>query len=341
MAENIYTLAQSRTKQPVKPAKLVNGNGSDLNEGLTATGRSKRKFITTQLNLALIDVAKEMKDAAMEKTFWNAFHCQRKITSANGIVYGNYCKNRSCMVCMSIRKAEMINRYFPIIEKWDAPYFVTLTAKACTAKYLDQHMDKMVKSLQLICDRQRKRHERGQGIKLVGVRSLESNFNPKARTYNPHFHLIVETEEMAKLLVQEWVKMWPPRHALPECQHYTKINSVTKSLIEVIKYGSKIFVDPEGKKCRSYKPQELRLYAKALYTILKAMKGRRLFDRFGFNADTEPRHYPGAKVIIDFSEWTYSLKKCDWVNRRGETLTNYTPTVDHIDLITGIDFSLY
>ncbi|WP_158235300.1 hypothetical protein [Flavobacterium sp. 9] len=45
--------------------------------------------------------------------------------------------------------------------------------------------------------------QKDNGIKLVAVKSLECNFNPKTQTYNPHLHLIVASNEIAELLVNE------------------------------------------------------------------------------------------------------------------------------------------
>lgn len=284
------------------------------------------------LALACVDVAKEKKDPKMEQTFWNIFHCQRKITTVNGLIFGNYCGNRGCTVCMSIRKAQMINTYYPIISQWEKPYFVTLTVKSCSAKRLPQMMDKMVRAFQLIKDRQRKRHERGKGIKIVGIRTLESNFNPNARWYNPHFHLIVETREMGELLIAEWLKLWTPKYAGRAGQDIRPVQDLTKKLIELIKYGSKVFTDPLGKKYQHREGSTI-FYAKAQYNILKAMKGHRIFERFGFNNPNPTEAPTGAKAVIDFDLWTYNLKQRDWVNKAtGETLTNYAPPAELLDV---------
>jgi hypothetical protein len=335
----IYTLAQSRTTEKVKSAKIVTGKGSDLTDGLTAEGRAKRKFVTVSMVLSLVDIAKEKKDKEMETIFWNAFHCQRKITSVNGIIYGNYCKNRCCTVCLSIRKAELINRYYPVMSEWEQPYFLTLTVKACYAKRLPLMMGKMIKAFQLINDRQTKRHKRGKGIKLIGVRALESNYNAIMRTYNPHFHLIVKDREIAEVLLTEWLKQWTPRYAKRAAQDIQPVRNLTTNLIEIIKYGSKIFTEPDLKLKSKNEKGTRKIYVKALYNILKAMKGRRLFDRFGFDVESSKRETVGASVITDFTEWVYIPKKMDWIDRKtGETLTNYNPPVDLLELLSyGID----
>lgn len=332
MEKPIYTLGQSRTETRPTPTRIVNGKGSDITEGTTAENRGKRKFVSTSLALACIDVAKEKKDPKMEQTFWNIFHCQRKITTVNGLIFGKYCGNRGCTVCMSIRKAQIINSYYPIISTWKKPYFVTLTVKSCSAKRLPDMMDAMVRGFQLIQDRQRKRHERGKGLKLVGVRTLESNFNPKRKTYNPHFHLIVESKEMAELIIAEWLKQWTPKFAGRQAQDIRPVKDLHKNLIELIKYGSKVFTDPTVEKYK-HRKGNTKVYSKAMYNIFRAMKGHRIFERFGFNNPTPKEAPTGAKAVIDFELWTHNLKLRDWVNNdTGETLTNYAPPAELLDV---------
>ena len=42
----------------------------------------------------------------------------------------------------------------------------------------------------------------------------------------------------------------------------------------------------------------------------------------------------GAKIVVDFDQWTYNLKQHDWINKQtGETLTNYTPPHDLLDVL--------
>jgi plasmid rolling circle replication initiator protein Rep len=59
-----------------------------------------------------------------------------------------------------------------------------------------------------INDKYYKRHQRGKGFKLIGIRSLECTFNPISREYHPHFHLIVADEQMANVIMQDWLYAW-------------------------------------------------------------------------------------------------------------------------------------
>lgn len=97
------------------------------------------------------------------------------------------------------------------------------------------------------------------------------------------------------------------------------------ALIETIKYGSKIFTEPDLKKKSKLKTPP-RIYARALDNILVAMKGKRIFERFGFNLLEQPEQTNSTKVVVDFENWTFPKDSSDWVNEEtGEALTGFLP----------------
>ncbi|MEZ0007158.1 hypothetical protein ABH942_002537 [Flavobacterium sp. 28YEA47A] len=69
--------------------------------------------------LNLVGVAKEKGEDEKLKSQWNIYHCQSQVITANGRIYGRYCKNRFCTLCCRIRKAKIINKYYLIIELWE------------------------------------------------------------------------------------------------------------------------------------------------------------------------------------------------------------------------------
>ena len=98
--------------------------------------------------LSLVDVAKEKGNDEQLKSLWNTYYCQSDIISTNRCIYGRYCKDRFCTLCCSIRKAEIVNKYLPIIEKWEEPYFVTLIVKPCKAEKLELMVSKVLQGFQ-------------------------------------------------------------------------------------------------------------------------------------------------------------------------------------------------
>ena len=321
---NINTLADSGTNKTGQNNIIVNGEGSDLSKKEALKGRAKRKTITQIMMLNLISIAQENGEPELEKSYWNTYYCQQNIVTADGRLYGKYCKNRFCTLCCANRKAEMINKYYPILKNWKEPYLLTLTVKACKSHQLKAYIKIMLKTFQKITEKYRKRHQRGTGLKLVGIKSLESNFNPKAQTYNPHFHIIVKDKWMAEVIKKEWILRSKQGYAVHWCQNIKPIQNLETGLIEIIKYGSKIFTEPDLKK-KAKQTDTAHIYLKALDTILTAMKGERIFDRFGFNAPKKikPKFIP-AKLLSIYDEWEYNIESSDWINTvTGEVLTLY------------------
>ena len=147
------TLAQSGTGTKSKEVKLICGNGSDLNDTKALKGRAKRKFVGQNLTLKLIDVAKAINDEEKIQSYWNTYHCQNQILSSRGRLFTKYCKNRFCPVCCSIRKADIINRYLPLIDSWSDPHCIVLTVKAIKGKSLRAVIESMLKMLKKIINK--------------------------------------------------------------------------------------------------------------------------------------------------------------------------------------------
>ncbi len=308
---------------------IVKGNGTELNNTKALQGRAKRKMITQKMALSLIDVARIKGEDERIPGYWNTFHCQSRVVSSEGKLYGDYCKQRICTVCSSIRKAQIMNQYLPILREWDEPYFVTLTVKAVPAKWLEGRVKDLLRAFKIITERYRKRHQRGKGKQLIGLKSLECNFNPQAKTYNPHLHLIVPNGEIAETLVNEWCKLWTSKFVSSAAQNSQPIRDREKCLMEVVKYGSKIFTEPDLKKKTKQNCSPF-IYVSALDNILWAMKGHRIFDRCGFNAETSYKRKAGKSMPLKkYDQWDFDPAQSDWVNSESdEVLTGYMPPAE-------------
>ncbi|WP_152269641.1 protein rep [Agriterribacter humi] len=340
---SLDTLAQTETSFASGDAIIVNGKGSDVSNIKSLKGKAKRKLVTQKMIFSLLDVAKKNGSKDRVKGYYNTFHCQNKIDTANGRSYGKYCKNRFCTLCAAIRKAQIINKYLPELQKWKAPYFVTITAKSVHAKSLKKRMQDMNRGLRILTSKYRKRAIRGTNIKLIGIKSLECNFNPRDKTYNPHLHIIVKTKDMADILVKEWLQLCTPKFARSFGQKIIKIKDLEKQLIETIKYGSKVFTEPDVRKKGKKKEgsADIRnIYVVALDNIFEAMKGLRIFDRFGFNLPPNLlKNEAHSTLVTDFKEWVYDIKTFDWRNTKtGEFLTKFHPMFNLLVLLElGID----
>ena len=277
----------------------------------------------------MIDIVKENGDTEWEQRYWNTFHCQTKLVSFQDRYYTDYCKNRWCTTCCGIRKAYLLNKYYPIISKWEEPHLVTLTLKSVKANQLKSRINQMIKTFSKIIDRQRKRHERGKGFKIYCVKSLECNFNATKRWYNPHYHIITPNRNTGVFLKQEWKKEWNKSsfNVGDEGQKVQKIDNNEKGLIEVIKYGAKILSDPNPAHKRKRKKGDMKglnIYANALHTIYKAMNKHRLYGSIGFKLPQEKQENIPFKMVSNFETWTYQPKEMDWINNStGNQFTEY------------------
>jgi len=343
---NFNTLVQTGTttspKQPKTRGKTVCGKGSDISDQKVKQGRMKRKFLATTLVMELLKMAEEENNKKFIKKFWNTFHCLNRVVESDGKIYGKYCKNRVCLVCLDNRKAILMKKYLPMLQTWEAPFFVTLTVKAVKAERLPFLIKNLKRGIQLILNGNSKDVARGKTpIKLIGFSSMECEFNPDKRTYNPHFHIIVPNKAIADKLVNYWFGKAKIKGLIDrKAQHSVQIRDKEKTLKEIIKYGSKIFTNPELRKKIQTKGKPT-IYLKALYTILKAFDGIRLFERFGFN--TEAKNNGKTKELTHletYRDLQYDISKADWVEiGNGNPLTSYEPPEElrhiienHIDL---------
>lgn len=161
--------------------------------------------------------------------------------------------------------------------------------------------------------------------KLVGVKCLECNFNSRTKTYNPHLHIIVPDVATAEILIAEWLKKWTWKFTRRAAQHMRKVKDIENDLIELIKYGSKVFAEP-GKDTRgNILPP--KVYAAAYETIFNAMKPYRIFERFGFNLPKKTPKQKGPEFLSQYDEWVFNPAVNDWHNvATGALLTGYLPT---------------
>jgi hypothetical protein len=277
--------------------------------------RSKAKNISNVIALKCID---NCKDNYEEKEFWRIYNCANKITQIDGTLTTEYCNHRACIVCCRIRSAKMIVGYSEPLSELKNPYFVTLTVKNISAEKLTYEIDKM----NLIFNQIKKRatYLKNKGdfkIQIVGIRKLEVTYS-KAKEYHPHFHLIIESREMAHFVLREWLKRY--KGTLRIGQDLRKADE--NGMFELFKYFTKMFTK-EG------------VYTKPLMVMLKALKGRRVFQPLGLKKTVEVSEDVEKITTQIYDEldkedtaiWEYMQSETDWINKEtGELLTGYVPT---------------
>ena len=346
-SERFNIIAQSGTaSQKVwmnKPKITVRGNGTRPPNLIALQHRAQKKTITQRIMQELLPIAYNKGETARYYSYLNTFNCQSQIYTANGRMFGTYCKNRFCEICLGNRRGEKSSKYLPIIRLWPCPHFLTLTLKAVPGERLSDRINEMIKAFETIREKLKKRNQRGKGIRIIGVRSLESNFNHIDRTYNPHFHLILPNFQTADTLRTEWINYWGDvKICEPEAQNNKLIANVSWQLRETIKYGTK-FLSREKKNWKTGEIMKPLICVAAIDNIFSAMKQHRLFDRFGFDLPKPEKQETGKfSSLTEFREWNYTYENFDWVDEEnGERISRFAPAPKLIiDLETNINRDL-
>jgi hypothetical protein len=334
------TLAQSGTDCRLKTVKGVsNEEEFTLTEATKTSSKEKlysramRKFVSRSLSLGMIDYIKTLSNEITEderseysKSFWNMFYCVSSLKRKGSNIQGRYCKNRLCMVCNSIRQAQNINRYLPVISGWKDMRFVTVTIPNVAKSDLKSALKEMDRVYKAIKDFLNKRHRRGKGKKFVGIKKIECTFSTKFLNFHPHYHFLIKDPETAEIFVSEWLKRTKGIGTNTKGQDIQKgdINSAKELFKYFTKVSTKVETNKKGVK-KSY------IYLDALYVQFVAFRGVRTFSKFGFKLPPE-EELPKAEYELEFDdseegqvyEDHYYWNKEDWYSvKTGVGLTDH------------------
>ena len=311
--DSLDTLAQLGTNDH------FNRSGDDDFDVVSATEKSdkkslkkraRRKYLTSGYIGALVDAAKTNDASSLTKSYWSTYHCAKTLVlTSDGKVSGKYCKNRWCLVCNSIRTAQLINKYQPVLDSWDNQYFVTLTTPNVEACDLREAINVMQGIFVKAKERLKKRAQRGKGEKFKGIRKLEITYNPLRNDFHPHFHLIIDGKTNATSLLDDWLKgyndsfhstIWG--NADMKAQDIKKVDA--GGAMELFKYFTKV-ISGKGKEDRM-------IYADAMDIIFNSVKGKRVFQPFGFTVKSELKDKENESDSYVITEYEWDQFKADW-----------------------------
>jgi hypothetical protein len=298
---------------------FLTGMGLDLGNLSALERRAKRMLLTQTTNLLLRDIAKADENWKWYNRFETTLLCQTELVEAEHRSHSIYCRERCCLICLANRKAQIVNTYLPIVKDMPDPHFLTITAQSVTKDGLKVRVDETVKAIRILIARYKKRWQRGKQIQFYGLWSLESNYNPLKLTYNPHIHMILPTEYAAQTFMEDWMEYWKQK-GVPisiKGQKYRKVDKDReKDLIEIVKYGSKIFTEPDiAKRIKYNLPKKPSfIYVRALYNILMAMDGYDVFNTFGLPPLNLKKPCKRTKKVTEYMAYNYDLAAADWVN---------------------------
>lgn len=284
--------------------------------------RAKAKYITNALTNQLRKL-----DSPLRKSYVNTFFCTQTIVQNKNVLTSTYCNNRWCVVCNRIRTAKLINKYSGEFEKFTSPYFVTLTIPNVRSVKLKETIEDMVHTFRGITNYVGLLHRRGSSQKLTAIRKTEVTYNNVHDTFHPHFHIIVDSKEIAEHIVEKWLSVYT--NAVREAQD---IRIATKgSLVELFKYTTKIITSRSN--------QKISVDVRALDIIYRALYRKRTFQTYGITAIDENIEELESEIYeeLEYNSIIWVYERNDWINHEtGEVLTNYEPNEFDTELVKSM-----
>jgi hypothetical protein len=253
-----------KSRESNAPDYFLTNKQREKNKQLAQDQNLRNRANSKNLSHTLAAALMQLPTAHNPKAYANTFFCASYIVAEENRFKSKYCRNRWCLVCNRIKTAYYIDLYTPHLNTWKDKYLVTLTAPTIKKEDLKAEIQMYLDAFVRIKDKMRK-----QGQILKGIRKLEITYNPVKKLYHPHFHIIIEGENHANNLRDNWLKAFP--NANIKAQDVQKADA--NSLKEIFKYFTKITADNKN---------EPTITLPALDAIFAAVKGRRVFQSFGF-----------------------------------------------------------
>ena len=201
--------------------------------------RAKAKYSQEPLIEALIKL-----DSPLKHQYINTQDCSMILNAQGNKCTSRYCNNRFCKICNRIRTGKLINGYGDQLLMLTDPQFLTLTIPNVPAIELRNTIKNMGKTIRKIQDNRRKAH-----LPLItGVRKLECTYSVDRDDYHPHYHFIIESEQIANEVIEAWLNFYPNANikaqktiTATDCKelfkYFTKLTSKTG---DKYKNGSKL-----------------------------------------------------------------------------------------------------
>jgi len=319
---SLDTLAQLDTESDIRVKSKLSETEKTSKEKWQ--NQAKLKAISNNLSLRLIDV----KDSKITKSVWNTYHCMEYISSQGGKPYVNRCKNRWCPSCQRVYAGKLMNGYRKSIKKMNNPYFLTLTKVSVKADELKPTIETMKLDYVNITRTLKTRCQRGgRWFEHNAIRKLESEYNYYKKTFNPHFHILIDGRSNAEMIRELWL------------ERDTTLSPDAQKIVEADKES----VDKELFKYVTKNVTRGKFSAEAQNTIYEAIQNKKIYQSYGnitFRKEDVTEH---MSSLIDWKEdmpiyysAKWEQKVYDWMGTDGEPLTDYIPTPDEQDIIHNL-----
>lgn len=323
--------------------------------------KAKRKYINLPKVQNLLDMQKQgIISSDNRKNYMQTLFCTSVIkVNHDGKTQSEYCKNRCCAVCNSIRSVIRLNKFKEHLPQ--NAQITALTIPNCPPDKLPEQAAKMKKNLHQIREKLKRN---GYQFQFVANLEVSININEKSGNYlHPHFHIIHswlpltikghnkkltvpknETQKIGRfltgtkqklifhsILLDYWQKAYP--ESLPYLQKTEPI-SYEFGLMEAFKYSIKPFQFDKKSKNQTLTEYESNIITEhqkylVIYDKLYSMqKGKRTFFS---NIKTITEQEENNEIATQSEQTqkafgTYQWQKNDWINEHGECLSGYIPT---------------
>ena len=216
------------------------------------------------------------KDEKMIKRMERQIKCSNRLeVYSNDVVRSMFCKQKTCLICNSIRLAKFLDKYLDEITKGTILYHIVLTVRNPQHKQLKKTINKMYGFFRNSAINKNKDY-RELNKKVKMIRSFEATLNESANTYHIHFHILLaskneqEVNIYGNLLIEYWMKYFGDK-AHKDAQYLEKQE---RSILENFKYLFKM---------NDISDNNISM----VYHLLKALEGKRLFLAKNIKLDKE------------------------------------------------------
>ena len=152
----------------------------------------------------------KFKDLPMEERMMRQLGCSSCMFEyPNGLIKTTYCKQKTCLVCNSIRLAKFLTKYLDGLTDGKIIYHTVLTVRNPGRENLRQTINKMFKFFNNSSIKKDKVFRRLN--KLVGmIRSFETTLNEREKTYHIHFHILLSSNNEKDIIAYGMIlkKYW-------------------------------------------------------------------------------------------------------------------------------------
>ena len=186
---------------------------------------------------------------------------------SNEVVKTAFCKEKTCLICNSIRLAKFLDKYLDKIKEENYLYHMVLTVQNPDANKLKRTIEMMFNFFKNSSIKKDNTF-RILNKRIKFIRSFEATFNEKNKTYHIHFHILlagsneIEIKEYGEIIINYWMKYFRKKVKVNRAAQYFEPQE--RSVLENFKYLFKI---------KDISDSNLGM----VYNLLKAIEGKRLF----------------------------------------------------------------